>query len=307
MYRILILFTLMFVLIFLWYNYSSKVVGFIYNPLTSAEAYLAEAPIGIYLIPANIEGDLERIFRNFASRGVKFVVGPSTSADGKKILPYLRKYNMISLSPTISSPRLLKSGYIYSLTPSNDSIVEAFKKYLSKLGTKNLLLVLDDTNKEYSDDFKRLLEVFPGSFVYYNNLSSLKDVKIQDYDTAVITTFSKPSIEIITLLKSANTLIQCIATEASFNDDFLTIGGKFVEGTLLIVPKFDIVDTELDFINEWVELLLTRRFISVGQFRRFIMSSTIRVGDRFVYFTPSGVSQEIGLYVVENGQFKEVQ
>jgi len=307
MYRVLFLFTLMIITIFIWYNFSSKVVGFIYNPLTSAENYLAEGKTELYLIPANVAGDLENIFRNFSARGAKFVIGPSTSADGKSVLPYLEKYNMISLSPTISSPRLLKTGYVYSLTPSNEAVVSAFEKYLSKIGCERLLVVLDDGNREYADDFKRLLDIFSGDFVYYKSQDSLSDVNLQEYDTAVITTFDKQSADVVKYLKLKNSNIKCVVSEAAFNKNFLSIGGQFVEGTYLIAPFTNIGNTEIELLDMWTKILTSHRFISVQQFKRFVSSTVIQLKDNYFYFGPDGVNQKIGLYIVENGQFKEVQ
>lgn len=308
MYKILVLLIVMFAILFVWFDYTSKTVGFLYNPSTNAAEYLTYENKGVYFIASNIESDLEKFFRFLSNRGVRFVIGPSMSVDGNKVLPFLEKYNLISLSPTISSTRLLKSGYIYSFIPSNETIIAAFREYLKKTGCKNLLLVLDGSNREYSDDFKSLLDDFSGDFVYYTDSSSIRGISAENYDTAILTTMDKDSFEIVRLLKTANEKIRVVGTEASFSKVFLTLGGRFVEGTYFLVSKiFTSQGTELELIDNWVEFIQQHRFLSTQQFRRFINTHVLKIKDRYVYFTPSGVNTEMKVYVVEEGKFKEVQ
>ncbi len=308
MYKIIVLLISMLAIIFVWFNYTSTTVGFIYNPITNAAEYLGLKNYRVNFVASNIDSDLEKFFKYLSSRGVKFVVGPSMSVDGKKVLPFLKKYNILALSPTITSTELLKSGYIYSLMPPNKSIVLAFQEYLEKLGCSNLLLVLDDSNREYSDEFKSLLNYFPGDFVYYQELSSIKNVPVEKYDTAVLTTVEKDSFEIIKFLKTKNPKIRIFATEASFSKEFLRLGGIFLEDTYFLVSKLHSTEgVELVMIENWVDFIQKHRFLSTQQFKRFINTHIIKVGERYVYFTEEGVKEDLQLYVVKDGKFKEVQ
>lgn len=308
MYKLTMLLISMLAVIFIWFNYTSATVGFVYNPTTNAAEFLSLKNHKVNFIASNIDSDLEKFFRYLSSRGVKFVIGPSMSVDGKKVLPYLKKYDILALSPTISSTKLLKSGYIYSLTPSNKSIVVAFQKYLEKFGCSNLLLVLDDSNREYSDEFKDLLSYFPGDFVYYQELSSIKNVPVENYDTAVLTTVEKDSFEIIKFLRTKNTNIRIFATEASFSKEFLKLGGIFLQGVYFLVPKmYSTEGVELAMIDNWVGFIQNHRFLTTQQFRRFINTHIVKVDNSYVYFTEEGVKKDIILYVVQDGEFKEVQ
>ena len=308
MYKIIMLLISMLAVIFVWVNYTSATVGFVYNPITNAAEYLSLKNHRVNFVASNIDSDLEKFFKYLSSRGVKFVVGPSTSVDGKKVLPYLRKYDIFALSPTISSTELLKSGYIYSLTPSNTIIISSFREYLKKFECSNLLLVLDDSNREYSDEFKHLLNYFPGDFVYYQELSSIKNVPVEKYDTAVLTTPEKDSFEIIKFLRTKNANIKIFGTEASFSKEFLRLGGLFLQGVYFLVPKVYSTDgVELSLIDNWVDFIQNHRFLTTQQFRRFINTHIVKVGDRYIYFTEEGVKEDLKLYVVQDGKFKEVQ
>ncbi|MFN4200781.1 ABC transporter substrate-binding protein [Fervidobacterium gondwanense] len=306
MRKLFIVLFLMFLVVYTWFNYSSKTVGYVYNPITHADDYLSEKKAVLNLVTFNTLGNVDKAFQYFSRLGIKFVIGPSMSTDGMKILPYLKKYKMLSISPTISSTKLLNSGYFYSLTPSNLQIIDVFKKYLKLFEAKRILLVLDDNNREYADEFKSLLNVFEGNYVYYDDVSSLFSIEISQFDTVILTTIGTESAKIVKYIRTKDDDVRIIVSEAAFTPEFLSLGGSVVANTYAIVPSLSVRNTETELIEECERLLTDHRFLSIEQMKRFLSRSIINTREGYLYFTPDGISQKIGLYKVIEGQFKEV-
>ncbi|MGC9795967.1 ABC transporter substrate-binding protein [Fervidobacterium riparium] len=306
MKKLFLVLVLMFLVVYTWFNYSSKTVGYVYNPITNADDYLSEKKTTLNLVTFNILGNVDKAFQYFSRLGIKFVIGPSMSTDGMKILPYLKKYKMLSISPTISSTKLLNSGYFYSFTPSNLQIIDAFKKYLKLFEVNRILLVLDNNNREYADEFKSLLNVFAGNYVYYDDISSLFSVETSQFDAVILTTIGTESAKIVKYIRTKDDDVRIIVSEAAFTPEFLSLGVSVVVNTYAVVPSLSVRNTETELIEECERLLTDHRFLSIEQMKRFLSRSIINTKEGYLYFTPYGISQKIGLYKVIEGQFKEV-
>ncbi|MGC8820460.1 MAG: ABC transporter substrate-binding protein [Fervidobacterium sp.] len=302
MSRFLLTIALMFSVGFFWFLYSSEYVGYVYNPKTLSWDFLQSNYSKLKLLAFGSDSNLNKNFKLLAGKNVKIVVGPPTSAEGELILPYLKKYNMVALSHTISSTKILKSGYVYSFTPSNKFIVEKTRALLKVLGTKKLLLLCDPTNKQYSDEFKELFSSFRGRDVYYYNLSSLNDLNALEYDTVVLTLFAKPSAEAVKKLKQSNSAIKIVGLNSVEISDFLALGGQAAEGSYLIYSIEPGVSSEIDLINEVLDFLAENRFLTVEQFKRFLKHNVIRLKEKVYYFTEDGINKDVVVYKIVDGK-----
>jgi hypothetical protein len=296
----------MFSVGFFWFLYSSEYVGYVYNPKTLSWDFLQSNYSKLKLLAFGSDSNLNRNFKLLAGKNVKIVVGPPTSAEGELILPYLKKYNMVALSHTISSTKILKSGYVYSFIPSNKFILEKTRALLKILGTKKLLLLCDPTNKQYSDEFKELFSSFRGRDVYYYNLSSLNDLNALEYDTVVLTLFAKPSAEAVKKLKQSNPAIKIVGLNSVEVGDFLALGGQAAEGSYLIYSIEPVMSSEIDLINEVLDFLAENRFLTVEQFKRFLKHNVIRLKEKVYYFTEDGINKDVVVYKIVDGKLVKV-
>lgn len=304
--RLLIVVALLFAVSIVWYLYSSEYVGYMYNLNTASYEYLASSKRHLNLIHANVDEDIRSSFNKFAQKGVKVIIGPPLSSDGEKIVPYLKKYKMVALSATISSDDLLKSKYIYSLSPSNSTYINSLMEVLKNVGSRNILLILDPTNAKYSDEFKVILNSFTGKSVYYYNKESLNGFDIGNYDTALLTVSSRYAIDIIDVLKRTNPDIRIICTDAAMNVDLITFGGKSSKGILVVYPLEYTEYPEISLIDECAEILEGHKFISSEQFERFLSSSVVKLNKEKIFFDNNSVKRNIYLYMVSEDQFKMI-
>jgi len=304
--RLILVIALLFAVGIVWYIYSSEYVGYMYNLDTASYEYLSSSKRHLTFVSVSADEDMKKSFEKFAQRGVKVIVGPPLSSDGEKIIPYLKKYKMISLSATISSDDLLNSGYIYSLSPSNSDYISSLMEVLKNVGSRNILLVLDPRNVKYSDEFKTILNNYNGQSVYYYNQESLSGFDLSSYDTALLTVSFKYAIDIINQLRKANPEMRIIGTDSLLNSDLITFGGKNSEGMLILYPLEYTEYPEVSLIDECAEILEEHRFISSEQFKRFLNNSVIQVSKEKIFFNSGSVKRDVYLYQISDGQFKMI-
>lgn len=305
MTRLLLTIFLMFTITVFWYTFSSKYVGFLYNPETQSKELLHRDYSGLFILALDTNGDFREGFSLLASKGVKIIVGPPTSVDGEKALPFLRKYNMIALSATISSTKLLNSNYVFSFTPSNRIIVERIKQLLTKLGTRNLLLLSDPKNRQYSDEFTELLQSFRGKNVYYYSEESLKSVNPENYDTVVMSLFSKDAARVTKFLKAINPTINVVGTDSVMSADFTSYAGAAAEGAYLMYTMDYLENPELELISEVTDFLSKHKFLSTDQFRRFINLNVIETTRGRFNFINNSMNRTVRVFQVVNGKYVE--
>jgi len=249
--------------------------------------------------------DFKEGFNLFASKGVKIIIGPPISVDGEKALPFLRKYNMVALSATISSTKLLNSNYIFSFTPSNRFIVEKMKQLLAKLETKNLLLLSDPRNKQYSDEFIELLQSFRGKNIYYYNEETLKTINPENYDTVVMSLFAKDAARATEFLKAINPTINVVGTDSVMSADFTSYAGSAAEGVYLVYTMDYLENPELELIHEVANFLSKHKFLSTDQFRRFIKHNVIETTRGRYNFIGNSINRTVRIFQVVNGKYVE--
>lgn len=295
----------MFTIAVFWYTFSSKYIGFLYNPETQSKEFLHKNYSDLFILALDVTGELKEGFDLLSSKGVKIVIGPPTSVDGEKALPFIKKYNMVALSATISSTKLLNSHYVFSFTPSNRFIVDKMKQLLTKLGTRNLLLVSDPQNRQYSDEFVELLKTFKGKNVYYYNEATLKSINPENYDTAVISLFAKDAARVTKFLKLVNPTINVIGTDSVMSADFPNYAGSAAEGVYLVYSMDYFENPELELINEVTDFVSKHRFLSTDQFRRFINNNVIETNKGRYNFVNNSINRTVRVFRVLNGKYVE--
>lgn len=295
----------MFTIAVFWYTFSSKYTGFLYNPETQSKEFLHRNYSNLFILAFDTNGDFKKGFTFFAGKGVKIIVGPPTSMEGEKALPFLKKYNMIALSATISSTKLLNSSYVFSFTPSNRLIVEKIRQLLSRLNTKNLLLLSDPRNRQYSDEFIELVRSFSGRNVYYYNEASLKSINPENYDTVVMSLFPKDAAKATKFLKAKNPTINIVGTDSVMSADFTSYAGAAAEGVYLIYSMSYLENPELELISEVTDFLSKHKFLSTDQFKRFVKNNVIETNSGRYTFIGNSINRLVKIFQVVNGKYVE--
>lgn len=296
-----------FLVAFMWFEFGSRYVGYIYNKRTQSRDFSDFSDLSVNLLGYESGENMDLAFATFARKGVKVVIGPPTTTEGKRIAPYLRAYRMRALSATITSESLLSSGLFYSLSPSNRSVREILEKLMTNLGVRNLLIVLDPINRAYSEEFLPLLGKFQGQAVTYSEkeiLSGLSKVNISDFDAALITTYSKEAAKVAKILREQSPNIRLFGADSVFSDDLIRFGGRYVEGMLVVYPHDSMEAPELSMIRDCIRILEEHRFVSSDQFARFLDRNKVRANDGFVCFKDHAALRPLNIFVVREKNFE---
>lgn len=307
MTRFLITIILIFTIAIFWFVNSSKYVGYIYNPRTASKDFLASGYSNLNLLAFDSESNLEKTFRMLEEKGIKIIIGPPTSAEGEMILPYLKKYNSVALSATISSTKLLNSGYIYSFTVSNKFILEKLRQLLDFLDSKKVLLVSDPSNRQYSDEFKGIFSTFEGMNLYYYNINSLKSINATDFDTVVMTIFPKDAAEVVKEMKKENPSLKFVGMDSVMAENFVNLGGQAVEGVYIIYSMGDFENPEYELISEIADFLSKHKFLSADQFKRFLKTNVIETPKGRYHYNNESIDKDVKIFMVKNGKFVPIQ
>ncbi|SHH23011.1 type 1 periplasmic-binding domain-containing protein [Thermosipho atlanticus] len=267
-----------------WYFYLSNRVGFLYSTKNISYNFLKDYHGELHLIEYNEEGRHEKIIRSLKSKGINIIIGPMFSEDGKKLLPFLEKYDLVAFSPTITSKRLLAStNRIFSLVPDNDYLIDTIENFLRSKNVKNVLIILDPRNKAYSNEFVKIIENFKGDYWYYYGLNTLfshsKDWN--KYDAIVITTTSKEAIDIIIQISSIYKGL-FVLTDSALDMELTKYNGP-KEKIYLISFTDNPFNYVADLIEEAIDLVASHKFLSANQVISFYLQNNFVDGKRFNY------------------------
>ncbi len=309
---ILIIALLTIVFSLYWFQTESNIIGFFFTTRASITKDYPKIYSGpLKLEPVSVDGQIGNLIEKAVSRGVKFFIGPPMSSQGEKVLPYLKKYRLRAFSATISSNELISSGYIYSLYPSNYLLVAKIVEILRKIRSEQVLLFLDANNLAYSNDFKGILDVFPGKAIVFEDINNLKNLNVEDVDTVVLTTTAMDSANIIRLLRSIRKDLKFVVSDSGLAQDLISFGGDNVEGVYGIYTV-NITKSNESFekilIDEVVQIFEERKFVSVEQFDRFLRRNPLKLKDeRVAYYTANGFNFDIYVYIVKNGKLEVIE
>ena len=125
---------------------------------------------------SNLTSPLERI-HSLDSKGVKFVLGPESSAEILSIRSYVDSNNMVLISPSSTSSSLAIDDNIFRLTPNTDQQGRVLVLLFEQEGIEAVITVYHSDVRGSSlyestkDSFEALGGVMDDGIPYYPNLS----------------------------------------------------------------------------------------------------------------------------------------
>ncbi|MBB6061597.1 hypothetical protein HNP65_000019 [Thermosipho japonicus] len=277
---ILIIIAIIFLQVIYWYFVQSNTYGFLYSLKNSSHNVVSTYDGKLNFISFNEEGLKENDLRFLKSKGVNIIIGPNFSSSIAIIEKELEKYDLIALSPSITSNDLLNNKNIFSLVPINKIQVGVIVSFLKEKNIKNVLLVLDPFNKIYSKDFLDILKSFNGKAVYFYS-SKLSNIVLDSFDAIVITLSPNLALDFFNIISDYSGII--------------LLSDSAVDSSLIILPSynnlyivdfgFKKIDWPLITINEIISLLSKHKFISSEQFVSYFINHTVVNNQAF---TPEG-------------------
>ncbi|MEA2017132.1 MAG: ABC transporter substrate-binding protein [Campylobacterota bacterium] len=212
------------------------------------------------------ENEAKKIIDNFIKNDIKLVVGNATSSmTAVSVSAVNKQKNMLLISATASSSDFTKKddNFLRIQVEHSDKRYKTLLDYTTQQGYKNIFFIYDSKNLKYTQGYE---EIFQDMFVangrnkfvgkvdlnkpYEEIVQSIKSVK---NDLILIVGNSVDSANIIQYIRLNKINTKILGTGWAKTMDFITNGGKAVEGVLFSTGYDDKSKDKsfLDFVEKF--------------------------------------------------------
>ena len=189
--------------------------------------------------------EAKKIINNFIKNNIKLVIGNATSSMTGITFPIINKHkDMILLSATASSSDFtaIDDNFLRIQVEHSKKRYEDLLKYITKNGYKNIFFIYDSKNlkyaKGYTDIFQNMFisnggNKFVGEADLNNSYENIiKKLKSIEHDLILVVGNSVDSSNIIQYIRVNKINSKILASGWAKTMDFISNGGKAVEGVL---------------------------------------------------------------------------
>ena len=189
------------------------------------------------------EAEAKKIIDDFVKDGIKLIVGNTTSSMTKISFPVVNaQKDSLLISATASSNDFTKKddNFLRIQVENSEKKYKSLKEYI--INYKNIVFLYDSKNKAYTDGYekyfqKMLFDKWGKGFVSKFDLNEpyakiVEKLKTSDVDLILIVANSIDSANVIQYLRLNKIDTQILASGWAKTMDFISNGGKAVEGVL---------------------------------------------------------------------------
>lgn len=210
------------------------------------------------------EEEAKKIINDFVKNNIKLIVGNTTSSMTKISFPVINKEKgSLLISATASSDEFTKKddNFLRIQVENSEKKYKSLKEYI--INYKNIAFLYDSRNKAYTDGYEKYFEKMlfdkwgKGFVVKFDINKPYEDIvnklKNSDTDLIFVVANSIDSANIIQYLKLNKIDTQILASGWAKTMDFISNGGKAVEG-VLFSTEYDENSNDkrfLDFIKSY--------------------------------------------------------
>lgn len=210
---------------------------------------------------------LEKI-QSLNAKGIKYVLGPETSAELRNIKSYADSNDMILISPSSTSPKLAFDDNIFRFIPDDTKQGRVIAALLEEFGVDAIVPVYrgdvwgDGLYESSRDSFMELggtvdegIRYSPEVTVFSTEAKALSDIvagyqeQNPDQEVAVLMIGFAEVVHFFNSASSYDNLgsVRWIGTDASSNDDTITgdeIASTFAKSTRFVATQFSASDNQ---------------------------------------------------------------
>ncbi|GAA5233714.1 ABC transporter substrate-binding protein [Verticiella sediminum] len=195
-------------------------------------------------------------FKKLLSEGVDAVIGPSGSPNAMGVIPFAADAKVPLLAPVGTAAVVLpmneQKKWVFKTTQNDDLIAEALVEHMAKAGVKRLGFV--GTADPYGDNWQKVV----AGLVKDKGIELVASERFQRQDTSVTAQSIKliaarPDAVLVAAPGSSSVMPQTTLFDQGFKGqmyqthgaalpDFLKLGGRKVEGTILAASLMLVLD-----------------------------------------------------------------
>lgn len=284
----------------------------------------------------------KKYINEFIENKIKIIIGNVTSTMSKVSMSIVNEYDdmfMISAASASNTFTGKDDRFFRVHVANNPKRFDEFTRYLIDKDFKKIYGIYDPFNSTYTKDF---LENFEKSFIQnggdrfqaYNKTDANLDLLVEDIQKnnpslILICANSVDSARVIQYLRLKNITTQIVSSEWAMTNEFISNGGKAVEGVLFNIDYDSNATTEAytSFRRRYMEKYKTEPSIFAAKayelativldalknadetkIKEQVLSKRVYQGlqDEIVFDEYGDVKRNFYNFTIENGQFKRL-
>ncbi|OAA30403.1 hypothetical protein AT15_10190 [Kosmotoga arenicorallina S304] len=234
----------------------------------AADAFIADNDVNFKISKIKFKTEkLDEIFQELKNRGVKIIIGPSYSMHAQAMFPYLQKYDLYAVSPTVTAQEVVgKGGRIVSMCVPDSVQVKKLVDEMEKDGVTDLFVFAYTKNRVYVDSFIEMIKKDFSGTVTVANISKLEEItsdileKAKNFSGILFVT---PGLETgygVSKLEELNYSGQLYASDYALDEKLLLYDSLLIKNLKVFsqVSGKPGVERNIDFVGTYNALLLIR-------------------------------------------------
>ncbi|MDJ0622715.1 MAG: ABC transporter substrate-binding protein [Desulfocapsaceae bacterium] len=263
--------------------------------------------------------EIQQTVAELAELKVTAVIGPMTSAIGLVVVPEINRYQLPTISPTVSTGLLAEQDdFFFRIIPVSSSAAEKTAEYAyQQKGLRHLLVVYDKGNNGYTEPLYKALKSKFESFDQgkvtgvgyisangFDFLALARTVVAHEMDGLVILASSMDTALFCQQLAKLNIQKPIFSCEWALTDEIVEFGGKTVEG-IEIFHSFDL-NSKAESYQEF-SLNFRKRFGYPADFASAYGFNAMSVILQAMNNNTSPTPQELKASILSGSPYKGVQ
>ncbi|HOJ87678.1 MAG TPA: hypothetical protein PLP64_05160 [Pseudothermotoga sp.] len=204
---------------------------------SGVDRYTKDNKLKINPVTIRVDQPVSEVEKNLRKYHSCYAIGPRISSEALTLLPYLEKFQIFTIAPLVTSPKVVgKSKYLMSLSPSDELQARDLVERLQKDLRKSTVVICDRNNIAYSESlFQMMVQFSPLSFdcLYIDSVDELVNFDFSKYDSVVLIVDGRVAglVAQLALRKGFNGIIY--GSDYAYTDALITTGSSAVEGMIL--------------------------------------------------------------------------
>lgn len=200
--------------------------------------------IQIYYAGISSDIEIKDVISYLNEKGIKFIIGPTTSSQALEMIPLLEKYNMVAIAPKVTSPLVVgTSANFFSIVPTDEIVAVKLAEKMNKDMVKRVLVFRDRGNPTFTGTFEKYFkEGFAGQVIASEPVNGadiqLNLRSLERADAVLFLTTPYQTGILVQKIRQINSEIKFYASDYSIGRALIEFGGEAIQG-LMIISLFD--------------------------------------------------------------------
>ncbi|MGJ8454563.1 hypothetical protein ACSFC1_04590 [Pseudothermotoga sp. U03pept] len=207
------------------------------------EKYAQQNNLKVDFVTVRIDQDTEQIDKILRRYSGSYAIGPRLSSEALALIPHLEKYQIFSIAPLVTSPKVVgKSRYLMTLSVSDTVQARQLAERILNDSNREIFVVCDKGNLVYTETFFQIMKETVALDLecrYIDSVDELLDLDFSIYDSIVLIVDGRVAGMIAQVARKKGFNGKIYGSDYVYTDALITTGSWAVEG-ISIYGLFDL-------------------------------------------------------------------